>query len=221
MTRLGNPRTNVYVRNDPVNWIDPDGRLARAPELMPPVDWYNWNWWDPPPFNYWNVDPVDGGPWSGGNGESQQDQIDRILKTINTIAEKKDCAGFLGGIFDYASIEGVTSLAQNANYHIASLGDTTITPGGVNVGKKLAVPASGTYTKAFVERGQNVVYVGQGAFGGNLGTTLLHEALHISYYDPSTQIFVGFGLSDSELATAVGAFKEGMTNEQASLAFSE
>ena len=72
-----------------------------------------------------------------------------------------------------------------------------------------------------MDPGDNIVYLAQRAFGGNLGATLLHEALHLSYENPDTHGFVGFGLRDIELAQAVGVYKEGMTNDQASAAFSK
>jgi RHS repeat-associated protein len=58
----------AYVRNDPVNFIDPDGRLARAVFFMGYDDsrersyWY-WTYFDE---NDGSVDPVDGAPHSGG-----------------------------------------------------------------------------------------------------------------------------------------------------------
>jgi RHS repeat-associated protein len=59
-----------YVRNDPVNFIDPDGRLIQGPEGGPPEGYFDnleyWNWWDPPAAPNGIVDPVDGGPLSGG-----------------------------------------------------------------------------------------------------------------------------------------------------------
>jgi hypothetical protein len=172
---------------------------------------------------------------AGIGGANQQEQLAKAVAAAGEIASKKDCATFLNGIFayatdhyqgnygsDYASVASIVSLAQSAQYHISTPGDTTLTPGGVNVADKLAVPTTpgSSYTGAFVERGQNVVYVGQGAFLGNLGVIALHEALHISFYNPTTEKFVGFGLSDVELATSVGAYKQGMTNEEASRAFS-
>jgi hypothetical protein len=160
-----------------------------------------------------------------------QGKLDKALDKVSEVANKKDCTDFLNGIFQYASqnfagsygtayanVNAIVQLAQNANYQIVIKGDTTVTPNGISAWDMLK---PGSTNNAFVERGQNVVYLGPGAFGGNannLAVTLLHEALHISYSE--NEQFVGLGLSDMELAQAAGVFKQGMTNDQASKAFS-
>jgi hypothetical protein len=74
----------VYVRNDPVNFIDPDGRLIQGPEGGPPEGYFDnleyWNWWDPPAAPNGIVDPVDGGPLSGGANGWGPYHRDRFLE---------------------------------------------------------------------------------------------------------------------------------------------
>jgi hypothetical protein len=165
--------------------------------------------------------------------EGRDKTIDKALSSLEAMTAQKDCAQFLTEIFNYAktnfqgkygsefaSAAAVISLAKIAEYHIYTNGDMSVTPDGRKLADVLAIPESGTYTVAFVVPGFNVVYLGQNAFAGNFKALLLHEALHLIYKGSDGNV-LGFGLSDIDLASAAGANIKGMTNEQASIAFTE
>jgi hypothetical protein len=241
----------VYVRNDPVNLVDPDGRAplringgtVTVIGSRSTIDWilddvFPWELnlreaeWDPNVGKGRNVGQSiisASRIWKEGRDKA----IDKALAGLEGMTEKEDCAQFLASIFShaktnlqgkygtqYASASAIISLAKNAEYHIYTKGDMSVTPDGRKLSEALAIPESGTYTVAFVVPGFNVVYLGQNAFAGNMKTLLLHEALHLIFKAPDGNV-LGFGLSDLDLAASAGVDTKGMTNDQASIAFTE
>lgn len=106
------------------------------------------------------------------------------------------------------------SLSVVANYQIVLPGVNPISEAGTNIAAILGQHGDRS-NYALVERGYNAVWLDPSAFSGNLlSSVLIHQLFHLLYGTQSRT--AGFGLSESDLAKALGVFQERMNDAQAS-----
>lgn len=234
----------VYVRNDPVNLVDPDGRFVTTVVTVEADD--PWFWYDRLPnirssktFAMKRIGPGRGIEKSDKDIRSRE--VTRfkyfvdLFVTVNKldeITDKKSCKEVLDNVFSYIVSEGIMSadsanityllsLSGAADYKIFLAGDAATSESGTIIADILGLHGD-KRTHAFVEGGINDVWLDQSLFGsgsGSLASVLIHEMFHL-FYGISTGTY-GFGLSEAQLATGLGVFTEGMTDAQASAASTE
>jgi hypothetical protein len=165
-----------------------------------------------------------GGGQSAGEGDPRyglDQKLSNTLFGLSKVVNKKNCYKLLNRVFDYAIKNGFDPASSNVtyllsitavtSYHIVLPGEHPISQFGTDVSANLG-PHNGRITYAFVEPASQDVWLDQSAFG-QLSSILIHESFHLKWYANG---FHGFGLSEIQLATALGKFKKGMSNEQAS-----
>jgi RHS repeat-associated protein len=184
----------TYVRNDPVNRIDPDGRLMAAANFFS-IDWPE----EGPPTVTWTYYPERGGSYGGGgnglggsgpdSGSDGGQRIDPRVGTAESVKEelgkavkRGDCANFMNLLIAQLKKDGSVSSDFSIQKLINNIGDkSTIT-----------VDLTGRGRYAHVEPGTDHIQLsdagllaqtptrGRPEYTQDLWSRLLHEGFHLN-----------------------------------------
>jgi RHS repeat-associated protein len=172
----------TYVRNDPVNRIDPDGRLMAAAWFFS-IDWPE----EGPPTVIWTYYPERGGSYGGGGGDNstgggppalRSETIAAITRAANAVKDKNgECYRFLDFV-----IKGLSHLSYDMTDSSGNLltPETLVgllTQPNTKIVDNAARPSNHMFARAWTEKGN--IYLSTDAYTSYLYATLIHESFHL------------------------------------------